>query len=192
MIIIPENTAIVTGVARSTLEVQNYLPTGSSLLDYGAGKLRNAFYLQKQGYHVSILETPLQLKRIHQQYNLSAFLHLYETKDDISETFQAVVCSFVLNVVPSSSIRSNILTHIHSLLTPKGKVFVEVRKSKGILGTKYHEPYEDGYAIGKGKTKTFQKPFEKQEIVNYVEQHGFQILQVHSTSDSWCVVAQKN
>lgn len=192
MKIVPENTAITTGIARSAQEMVSCLPKGIPLLDYGAGKLRNAYFLLKEGYQVSILETPLQLQRLqHYSYDLSSFRSVYSTNDEIKETYPAVLCSFVLNVIPHPEIRSDILFHIHSLLYPQGLLFVEVRKIKGIYSTKYRIPYRDGFAIGKGEVKTFQKPFEKEEFRQFLQKHGFVVREIYSTSDSWYAIAQK-
>lgn len=190
MKIIPENTAISTGVALSATELVSMIPVGSTVLDYGAGRLRNAYFLQEKGYIVSIMETPLQLSRL-QEKGIERFQSVYTTQETISEVFDAIICSFVLNVIPDRLIRSEILSHIEQILAEEGTLFLEVRKPRGVLATKYHECYEDGFVIGKGISKTFQKPYTKDEIELFISQHGFIVEKTLSTSDSWCVRAKK-
>lgn len=189
--IIPEKTAISNGVATSARLLINEIPTSSHILDYGAGKLRNSKFLMKNGYKVSIVETKRQLEALKQDPDLSQLEHIYAVEDEIEQTFEAILCSFVLNVIPDINERSYVLQRSYYLLKDSGKLFVEVRKRRGILNSKYKYPYKDGYAIGKNEIKTFQKPFEKDEFINYVYSHGFSINHIQSTSDGWLIIAKK-
>ena len=57
--IIVENTAITTGVAKSVYELEQQYGNEVTVLDYGSGKLRNSLYLLSKGYGIEILDTPL-------------------------------------------------------------------------------------------------------------------------------------
>lgn len=188
--IIPEKTAIVNGVAKSATVLAKETPLGTHILDYGAGKLRNTKYLIKEGFKVSILETPRQLEVINNcsPYNI---YRMYQSKEEISERFGAILCSFVLNVVPIPKDRDFILAQCYELLIHSGKLYVEVRKSRGILNNKYKWTFGDGFIIGKNKEKTFQKPYEKIEFCEYISSHGFEVERIESSSDGWLIVAKK-
>lgn len=188
--IIPEKTAIANGVARSASLIAEQIPHTSHVLDYGAGRLRNTNYLLDKGYKVSILETPLQLERLYHQ-DFSTLQNVYCVNDEVEEKFEVVLCSFVLNVVPNPEDRSHILKRSYDLLTPSGKLYVEVRKRRGILNNKHKMEYGDGYVVGNQEVRTFQKPFEKVEFIDYISAHGFTVEQIQSTSDGWLIVARK-
>lgn len=187
--IVPEKTAISNGVANSASLIAKSYPLGTNILDYGAGKLRNTHFLLKHGYQVSIIETPLQLLNL-ASHDLSKIQHIYSIEEDIYEQFDVILCSFVLNVIPKEEERGRILTRSRQLLKEDGHIFLEVRKSRGILKNKHKMVYRDGYVIGNGTKKTFQKPYEKEEIVDYVSAHGYSVESVQSTSDGWLIVAQ--
>lgn len=188
--IIPENTAISNGVARSAKRLSELLKTESSILDYGAGKLRNTFFLKELGHAVSILETTKQIERIQASHPLLT-VPIYSIEEELTVTFDAVLCSFVLNVIPSPKSRIEILTNSHRSLRPNGLLVIEVRKRTGILKNKHIEAYGDGFIVGKNTVKTFQKPYEKDEFEKLITSHGFQVNEIESTSDGWMIVARK-
>lgn len=189
--IIPEKTAIANGVAKSATLIAEQMPIHSHILDYGAGRLRNTHFLLEKGYQVSILETRLQLENLAQQ-DLSKLQAVYCLEDDIPEQFEVVLCSFVLNVVPNLQERSHILKRSHQLLQSSGKLYVEVRKKRGIMNNKHKWKYNDGYVVGNQEVKTFQKPYEKEEFIEYVSAHGFKVERIQSTSDGWLIIARKD
>jgi hypothetical protein len=189
--IIPEKTAISHGVAKSAWLIAEEIPTGSHVLDYGAGRLRNTHFLLQKGYDVSILETRLQLENLAHQ-DLSKLQDVYCVDDNITRQFQVILCSFVLNVIPEPVVRSHILKRCHDLLNLSGKLFVEVRKKREILNNKHKLEHGDGYVIGNREIKTFQKPFEKEEFRDYISAHGFMVERIQSSSEGWSIVARKD
>ncbi|WCK57069.1 methyltransferase domain-containing protein (plasmid) [Aneurinibacillus sp. Ricciae_BoGa-3] len=191
MVIQVENTAIRTGISKSAMRLERDCVIGDKILDYGAGKLRNSLYLVSKGHHVSILDTPLQIQRQHQQ-ELESIKSIFTAESYLPQAyFDSVLCSFVLNVIPEQRKRNEILEKIHNSLKPGGRLYLEVRKKNGILKTKYKEPYTDGFVIGRYQVKTFQRPFEKEEVKRLVENHLFLIRDAYSLSDSVLVVAEK-
>jgi len=163
MQIIPENTAITNGVSKSALEVEQLAFPGCCILDYGTGKLRNSLYLLRRNINVHILDSELQLSRLNKD-DLRLFEKIYRIGDIINYNYDIILCSFVLNVVPEPSMREEILSTIHSLLKKNGILVLEVRREKGIMKNKNMISYNNGYAIGKGDIKTFQKPYSKLEV----------------------------
>lgn len=189
--IIPEKTAIANGVAKSALLISKQNPVGTHVLDYGAGRLRNTYFLLEKGFFVSILETQLQLKNLSVQ-DLSNVQQVFCIEDEIPVTFPVILCSFVLNVIPNPEDRSHVLKRSHELLEPSGKLYVEVRKRRGIINNKHKMEYGDGFVVGNQEVRTFQKPYEKEEFVEYVTAHGFGVEHIQSTSDGWLIIARKD
>lgn len=186
MIIKVENTAISNGVAQS---VKNFIDkTVDPVLDYGAGKLRNAKYLVEQGFNVSVLDIPEQVIKWSEE-DKSIFTNIY-TERPTNTQFRTIFNTFVLNVVPNEDMRKEILSNIHSLLAPNGKVVIEVRRDKGIMSSKHIEEYNDGYLLGSGTVRTFQKPFTKEYIERLVSPY-FYITKLKITSDSIIVIGEK-
>lgn len=150
---------------------------GLTVLDYGAGKLRNSNYLLNKGIIVHILDTPYQLERINSE-RLSKYDKIYTCNDEINYKYDIVLCSFVLNVIHEKQIMDNIVRNIYNLLTTDGNLILEVRRGRGILENKNLEPYNDGYIVGTGEIRTFQKPYDKKEVENILMDNNFQIIKV--------------
>ncbi|TCK01349.1 UNVERIFIED_ORG: methyltransferase family protein [Anoxybacillus amylolyticus] len=192
----PERTAIRTGVAQSARRIPVYISAQHSVLDYGAGKLRNAIFLAKQNYRVSVLDTVKQRQTWFQEgdpVSREWFEHVWTNQDNITETYDVILCSFVLNVVLKKE-REAILCHIDELLRPNGWAFLEVRKERGILQCKHKEPFEDGFLIG-ARVRTFQKPYRWDSFFGeygaWFRRFGWDVVESFSTSDSLGVVLQK-
>lgn len=180
-----ENTAITNGVSKSVKENMEMIK--SPILDYGAGKLRNARYLVEQGYCVSVLDIPAQISKWSEE-DKGRFTEVYLSGQKIERTYKTILLTFVLNVIPSLEDRKSVLKEIDSLLDNEGTFIVEVRREKGILNSKNIENYEDGYVVGKGKVRTFQKPYTKEEFVNFISE-VFEVKNVKMESDSIIIVA---
>ncbi|PLS19561.1 hypothetical protein CVD28_03850 [Bacillus sp. M6-12] len=186
----PENTAITTGVSKSAKELERQSNKEDRILDYGSGKFRNSKYLKEKGLHVSVLDTDFQIQKATEEDKESFedifTLETYEPHSD----YNSVLCSFVLNVIPEEEKRKEALENIHQSLKENGKLFLEVRGKNGILKNKYKEPYNDGYVIGKNEIKTFQKPYEKEELENLLKDK-FEIEKIQTLSDSVFAIAKK-
>lgn len=187
MIIKVENTAISNGVAGS---VKDFLPyIEEPVLDYGAGKLRNAKFLVEKGYKVSVLDVTNQVAKWSEP-DKNLFVGVFEDTLLLRDYFRTVTLTFVLNVIPTQVIREQVLQDIHNALQPFGRILVEVRREKGILNSKHIQPYNDGYILGGGQIKTFQKPFQKDELVEMVSKF-FEVEEVIVKSDSIILMGVK-
>lgn len=180
-----ENTAITNGVSKSVKENMELIE--SPILDYGAGKLRNAKYLVEKGHCVSVLDIPAQISKWSEE-DKGRFTRVYPSGEKIEHTYKTILLTFVLNVIPSLEDRKSVLKEIDSLLDNKGTFIVEVRREKGILNSKNIENYEDGYIVGKGKVRTFQKPYTKEEFVGFISE-VFEVKDIKMESDSIIIVA---
>lgn len=188
--IVVENTAIKNGVAKSVKEIEKYINKNSNILDYGCGRLRNSFYLLKKGYtNISILDTVNQIEKNKKEYNLNVFKNVYVLGQNINDTFDCILLTYVLNVIPYKEERIKTIKQIYSLLKNNGLLVLEIRKEKDILNNKNIVPFQDGYLIGKNKTKTFQKNFSQEEINFYFK--DFIILEQKQTNNSIYIIFQR-
>lgn len=191
-----ENTAINSGIAKSVKEFINadFIKKDGEVLDYGAGKLRNAKYLVENGFSVSILETEEQLRRLKEKYGEEIFKPykgVFTPQCLPNSKFSLIICSFVLCVLQNDIDRFNVVQNIYNLLEEDGVVIIEARTEKCILNAKYIEPYLDGYLIGKNEIKTFQKPYTEEELRDMFVRRGFEVIHSKTYRGSVIVVARK-
>lgn len=191
-IIEAEKTAITNGISHSCKSlVDNY--NGGVVLDYGFGKLRNTKYMLENNIYLDILDTDLQIKRNALKIKELNINNIYNTTDELNkEKYDAVLLSFVLNVIPDEKERIRALKKIKWSLKEKGLLYVEVRNEKFIENLKNKEVYGDGILIGSGKKKTFQKPFNLESISQFLNNNGFEILDFKRLSGSIMLICSKN
>ena len=143
------------------------------VLDYGAGKLRNSLYLLEQGFHnITVIDTKEQIKNW--DNHTKRFKEIYSTDkiEFINKKYDYILCSYVLNVIPSYEERVAVINNINRLLNDTGVAIIEVRGNKALNGVKYKEPFNDGYICGKNKIRTFQKPYSMNDIIEFIYQEG--------------------
>lgn len=156
-----EKTAITTGISKSArLLKDNH--TNGLILDYGCGKLRNTKYLLDSKFKIYIHDTDLQLDNIKENIPKEVSVLKNETN------FDSILCSFVLNVIPSINERISLIHNIEKLLSENGYVYFEVRKPDFINKSKTARTYNDGYILGSTKFKTFQKAYDKKELSQFI------------------------
>lgn len=180
-----ENTAISNGYSKSAkllgenTEIKN-------ILDYGCGRLRNSFYLINKGKKLTIIDTPFQLENIKDL--ITKDISILEDECD----FDAILCSFVLNVIPDLYTRCFVLKNIEKLLSNNGLAYIEVRTNSFLSQSKTAIKYKDGYLLGKNKYKTFQKPFYKKELINFINNATkLTIVNVLEYKDSIIAICKK-
>lgn len=188
-IIKPENTAISNGTSKNMRELVEFLDKDIEILDFGSGKLRNSNYLNKTGFkNVSILDTPIQVSKYSQEEKekfKNVFINNIEGKYDL------ILCNYVLNVIPNKLEREEIIKDIYLHLKDKGIALFEVRTNYDINCAKNKMKYLDGFLIGKGNIKTFQKPYELKEIVVILNSHHFKVIRAKEDKSSICVIVKK-
>lgn len=191
--IIKEKTAINTGVSKSAKIIKDNYKQPINILDYGCGKLRNSKYLLNKGFQISILDTTNQISSLNES-DLKLFKNTYIV-DDINlnniNKHKVILCSFVLNVIPTENERLDVLNNIYSLLEDNGSLYLEVRTKNFIKTAKTKEVYNDGYVLGKGNVKTFQKGFDKTDLINLLNQTFFKIGEIKVSSSSLIVHCYK-
>lgn len=183
-----EKTAINRGVSMSCrMIIEELSKKQTDILDYGAGKLRNAKYLNSKGLCVDVLDTPIQTSK----WSYGDFYEvgfIYDDAKKITKTYDAILCSFVLNVLPDRKERLSVLNNIKNLLDESGVAVVETRSGDTISSSKTAQPYKDGFLMGRGKIKTFQKSIDVNELVEMSMDAGFKVVQWVNKSESSIVI----
>lgn len=193
VIITPEKTAIVTGISKSAKILSSNNNSSLEVLDYGCGKLRNSKYLLNEGFDVSILDTSKQISSL-SKIDLNLFKDIYELDNlDLNNIrkYKSILCSFVLNVIPNENDRLTALNNIYSLLSNDGTLYLEVRGKGFLKNAKSKIEYNDGYILGLGKTKTFQKGFNKDDLNKLISKTSFKIDNILVNGDSLIAICKK-
>ncbi len=130
-----------------------YFPTlkGNDILDYGAGK---GLASEELGFDSF-------------EPNPTGWTPKYTDPKTITKKYKGIISNAVLNVLPRQ-VRDAVVLDIGEKLSPGGKAFINVRALKGDVDkAKNPTPFEDGLITSKG---TFQKGFNKDELVNYLQE----------------------
>lgn len=101
----------------------------TSVLDYGAGTLRNARYLAEQGFTVYAADIPDQVEKIMRIAGHESMAGILAS-DDLERTHlgvDVVLSTYVLNIIPEGSERSRYLRNVVLNLRPEGYLLIEVR-----------------------------------------------------------------
>lgn len=193
IIIKPEKTAISTGVSSSAKTICHTHKNQSSIkvLDYGCGKLRNTKYLLENNFNVSIIDTVEQISKQKDIIEKLPINNIYDIENLPNEQFDIILCSFVLNVIPEINSRNQVLTNIYNLISNDGIIYIEVRDNKFVKTLKNNIVYNDGLLTGSGKVKTFQKPYTKEELKDYLETFSFKVVEIEKESNSVIAILKK-
>lgn len=100
-----------------------------TVLDYGAGTLRNTRFLANQGFSVYAADIPEQIERI---IRLSSAIPLAgvleaEELDHAALDVDLVVSTYVLNIIPEGTEKWRYLKNIELNIRPGGYLLIEVR-----------------------------------------------------------------
>lgn len=193
IIISPEKTAIVTGISKSAKILARDTNTDLDILDYGCGKLRNSKFLLNEGFNVSILDTTKQLTLLPID-NLNKFENIYQVEhlefNNINR-YSAILCSFVLNVIPNKEDRIIALNNIYELLEENGIAYIEVRGKGFLKNAKSKQSFNDGYILGTGRVKTFQKGFNKDDLKGLIRESLLEIEKIIVNGDSIIAICKR-
>lgn len=105
------------------------LSTSGPILDFGAGNLRNAIFLQQQGGSIWAVDLQEQVEKIKHTAATEGltFIGSLEQLFHRPMMFGAVICTYVLNIVVPAQ-RRQMLTQLANSLMNHGLLCVEVRK----------------------------------------------------------------
>ncbi len=187
MLINASKTAISRGVARS---VKDWVGTAGNVLDYGAGKFRNTHYLREQGHNVHSLLEPVDYYKLGFMDGDGTGVYTQENIPTLP-IYQTVFCTFVLNVIPTQAERGEVVRNIQNLLVDGGIAVFEARTWKDVEGATTKEWYNDGYLMGSGSIKTFQRGFTGPELRSLIEAQGLEVVRITERASSTICIARK-
>jgi hypothetical protein len=148
------NTLPTYQKAFDILDVQE----GDDVLDYGAGMGLGAEAAKLRGANVMTFE-PFPQKE---------FKPDFTSPQDVPEASATKVLNMnVLNVLPPEERAQAVLT-IGKALKPGGSAVINVRPSTDVNAAKNKTKSEDGWIIGTGDERTFQKGFTQKELQEYI------------------------
>ena len=178
-----ERTAITNGNSKGACHISSLSDKSIEILDYGAGKLRNALYLFKEGFNnISLLDTKEQIKNWDKHKDKFKNIYNNEKIDLINNKYDYILCSYVLNVIPSYEERAIVVKNISKLLKDNGVAIIEVRGEKSLVSVKYKKEFNDGYICGNGKVRTFQKPYILEDLIEFIHRETNLIVYEHKKS----------
>lgn len=191
----PEKTAIDTGNAfTAKLLAKNVLP-GDKVLDYGFGTGRNMRYIKQNTEEKNIqvvgCEIKSQLEYNEKKHQIVIDMGMEIIEDTIvpRNTFDIVLNSHVLNVIPTDEEKQSVVKNIYESLIQGGHALIEVRTKRDVESAKYKEPYADGWHII--RLGTYQEVITKEKLIKLVTKVGFKIEEHISNSSRHYIIVQK-
>ena len=160
--------AVVRGVERRVLDA------GKSVLEFGAGNLRNALYVLSSvpGVRYYAFEIPQTVARFSDHYAQfrEAGGHLLD-EAYLDHEFDCVICTFVLETICPESRRLHCLFSLAAVLGEKGALVASFRGHTGVRGTTYDEcPAGEGFVTA---NRTFVRPHSVSEVNELLCEGGF-------------------
>ena len=145
------------------------------VLEIGGGCLRNALYLQKLGFRVSVLEVTGMRERFPAEYDRfgrsgGALLHTLEHR----QTFDLAVATFVIETICDPAMRRQIVSRVRHLLKPGGCLVLSVRGPSDLV-TAHNKGVRcsDGYIT---PSFTFSRSYTRSQLRRFLGQCGFHHL----------------
>ena len=174
----------------------------TDILDFGAGKLRNAFYLNRKGFKVWAVEfkeafdTPVAKKRLARaEKSKGLFILWYPRKFlEFKGFVDAVILVNVANVVPEPSDRKRILKECAARLR-KGGLLLWMSQH----GEPHYRPgvtarlrLNDGWCYGLHRRyQSFYREYQIPDIRALVPQFGFTELRKITSNHNWAFLFEK-
>ena len=190
----PELTAISTKHSKSARMIANLMTDDSTILDYGCGTGRNMAYLLEQGAHCLCgTDIPEQLKAQEAKHNAlrEKGCLIMDSAYYASNSIDLILCSHVLNVIESDSVKQNVVNDIADLLAKGGKAIIEVRTAHDIESAKTKEACGNGYAIKKGSAYTYQEAISKAKLEDLCKNAGLKIVDHICNSSKHIITVEK-
>lgn len=188
-----EKTAISIGYSKGAGYISSKASKDIEILDYGAGRLRNALYLLEEGFNnITVIDTKEQIKNWYKHKEKFKEIYSIDEIEFLNTKYDYILCSYVLNVIPSYEERVAVIKNINRLLNDNGIAVIEVRGDKALNGVKYKEPFNDGYICGNGKVRTFQKPYSMNDIIEFIhKESNLKVIKSKLNSDNILLICNK-
>lgn len=165
------------------------ISTSKSILDFGAGKLRNALYLLRKGYKVCAVEFRQLFEKSEQAKKLlelsqrhgtrfSTLIYPHQFKSS-RESHDFGLLINVLNIMPVPAERLLVLLYCHEKLKPNAHLLWYTQRGDPDYRKRMVGKYRlgDGYYVGRDSSyKTFYREFKVAEIDAMLASAGFEFL----------------
>jgi SAM-dependent methyltransferase len=178
----------LTGVLAKAIKTAR-LAKENAVLDFGAGKLRNALHLLKQGYGVCAVEYEKLFHESPQAASARTAAERYRTRfcrlvypnqfEASRQKFDLVLLINVLNVMPVPAERLLVLQQCRAKLRPGGHLLWYTQRGDADYADRLVPKYAlgDGHYIGRNaKYKTFYREFTVSEIDALLARTGFEFV----------------
>ncbi|HEX3032462.1 MAG TPA: class I SAM-dependent methyltransferase [Bacillota bacterium] len=131
----------------------------STVLDYGAGNLRNTIYLSRHGFKVTAVDVPEQITALKSNAAERGSWRLMDTEELTwtDKQFDLIISNFVITLL-SAEERREMLFQIREKLRPQGYLLVEVHSNEHRLS---------------GSTRPKSKTYSTPEMDNLIMPLGF-------------------
>lgn len=159
----------------------------STVLDYGAGKLRNALYLASQGYVVYAADLPEQVNRFRVCPAINLLAGVLEVGElpDSRLNVDLVLSTYVFNIIAGSAERQSYLDNIVANLRPGGYLLIEVRcrSAHGLCGQDCPEYFN---------SQECAKTYSHEELDRILIPRGFRRLSHYYRHQALAAIYQLN
>lgn len=157
-----------------------------SVLDFGAGKLRNAMYLLKQGYKVHAVEYERQFTQYPVSKTQLATAKAYANFKQLifpdqfiacKERFDLALLSNVVTIIPSARHRHLILKYCREKVRRSGFLLWISQRGDTHYKDRLVNKIGDGFLIGAHRERaTFYREFTAGEVDHLMQKAGFTLV----------------
>jgi hypothetical protein len=147
---------------------------GASVLECGAGALRNALYLQRRGMAVTVLEIPETRERFAKAYKTfeaRGGRALLDPLDVSQARFQFALMTFVIEAICRPEERRRLLACCRRALVPEGKLLISARGVRDVVtANRMGKRCGDGFVTPQ---RTFVRAYTRTTLESTVTDAGF-------------------
>jgi SAM-dependent methyltransferase len=160
-------------------------PDCRTVLEVGAGCLRNALFLQARGHRMWAFEVPQTQLRFPAEYRRFQARGgvVLGSLDKIQRKFDVCLCTFVVETICRPAARRKLLRKMHELLREGGCLIMSVRGRRDVVTAQRHgKRCGDGYVT---PLLTFVRPYTREELDQLLRTVGFtSVLHLHRRTTS--------
>lgn len=162
-----------------------------SILDFGAGKLRNSVYLARKGFEVCAVEyeAPFKnedgrhkqrLERAKRYPNFKELIFPHQFLASKRQFDLAILCN-VITIVPVHKHRILILKYCYERLRPSGLLLYVSQYGDTHYKERLVHRIADGYLLDPGQSRsTFCRMFKSVEVDELMKRRGFELVRPFS------------
>ncbi len=161
--------------------------TEDTILDFGAGKLRNAIFLLEKGYRVCAVEFAQQFSNseiarenlaraqseFKDRFSKLVYPHAFEAS---RQRFKLILLINVINIMPVPAERDYVLALCNQRLADSGRLLWYTQRGDAHYQQRLNPQYQLGDGVYVGRTtyhKTFYREYEVKDIDALLRRAGF-------------------